>query len=63
MGNRERLDIKPLPELRQAIDRWRAGQPGVPSRAAAARMILEQALGVGAVKPPVKRPPKRKAPK
>ena len=37
---RDRVDFYPLPELRQALDQWRARQPGLPSRAEAVRHIL-----------------------
>jgi hypothetical protein len=38
------LDIYPKPELLEALDRWRGQQPGVPPRAAAARMLMEDGL-------------------
>jgi hypothetical protein len=36
--------------LLEALDRWRTAQPDRPLRAAAIRRLIEQALGVGAVK-------------
>jgi hypothetical protein len=39
-----RLDIKPSADLRLAIDRWRATQPEIPSRAEAARRLIEIGL-------------------
>ena len=44
MPQQPKLEIYPSPELRDALDRWRAAQPGIPSRAAAARFLLEKAL-------------------
>ncbi len=44
MPQQPKLEIYPSPELRDALDRWRASQPGIPSRAAAARFLLEKAL-------------------
>jgi hypothetical protein len=39
-----RLDIKPSLDLRKAIDRWRIEEPSAPSRAKAARMLIEIGL-------------------
>jgi hypothetical protein len=49
---RTRLDFYPSPELRLALDRWRIEQDGSPSRAEAARQLIEEALVArGAFKP------------
>jgi hypothetical protein len=42
--SRVRLDLYPSEELRDALDRWRFEQPGVPNRAAAARQLLHEIL-------------------
>jgi hypothetical protein len=42
--SRVRLDLYPSEELRNALDRWRFEQPGVPNRAAAARQLLHEIL-------------------
>lgn len=39
-----RLDIYPDAELVQALDRWRAKQPGLPSRAEAARELIRRGI-------------------
>ena len=39
-----RLDILPSLALRRAIDRWRIEQPDAPTRAEAARRLIEAAL-------------------
>jgi hypothetical protein len=41
---RIRLDVYPSEEMRDALDRWRFEQPGVPNRAAAARRLLNEIL-------------------
>jgi hypothetical protein len=41
---KERMDIYPSVGLREALDRWRVKQAGIPSRAEAARRLLEWAL-------------------
>jgi hypothetical protein len=41
---RLRLDLYPSPELIEALDRLRAQTPGLPSRAEAARSLLEEGL-------------------
>lgn len=57
----ERFDIYPKKALLDALDRWRAQQPGIPSRAEAARTLLEEALTkAGAMKPPPARRPRKK---
>jgi hypothetical protein len=61
-GPRIRLDIHPSEELRLALDRWRIEQPGGPSRAEAARRLVEEGLvAKGAFKPAAKAPAKQKA--
>ena len=40
----KRLEVYPSDELQSALDRWRFLQPGVPSRAEAARRLLGLAL-------------------
>lgn len=40
----KRMDIYPSPDLQKAVDRWRARQPDIPSRAEAARRLIEKAL-------------------
>lgn len=47
-----RLDIKPSLALRKAIDRWRATQPEIPSRAEAARKLIELGLSTAALSAP-----------
>lgn len=42
-----RLDIMPSLDLRKAIDRWRIEQPDAPSRAEAARRLIEIGLQAG----------------
>lgn len=42
--SRLRFDLYPPPELVEAIDRYRARLPGVPPRAVAARLLLEEVL-------------------
>jgi hypothetical protein len=44
MPDKPRLDIYPPPEMVDALDRWRGRQPGVPTRAEAARRLVEIAL-------------------
>ena len=44
MAEKLRFDVYPTPELLELIDRWRGQQPGVPSRAEAARRLLTDAL-------------------
>jgi hypothetical protein len=39
-----RLEIRPSPELRRRIDRWRGRQDGIPPASEAARLLLEFAL-------------------
>jgi hypothetical protein len=41
---RVRLDLYPDEAMRDALDRWRFQQPGVPNRAAAARQLLGEIL-------------------
>ena len=42
--SRPRFELYPSPELIEGIDRYRAGLPGVPPRADAARRLLEEIL-------------------
>jgi hypothetical protein len=56
MTNKRRLEIYPDSELLLRLDRWRIEQPGAPSRAEAARRLLDGALpAAGQVKPARKR--------
>ncbi len=56
MENKHRLELNPTPELVEALDRWRAQQPGLPPRATAARQLLEKVLAAeGALQQPKKR--------
>jgi hypothetical protein len=62
MDKRIRLDIYPSEELRLALDRWRIEQPGGPTRSAAARWLIEEALiNKGAFRPAKKAPASRAA--
>jgi hypothetical protein len=60
MGNaperRLRLDLYPSPELIEALDRLRAQTPGLPSRAEAARGLLEEGLKTRGLLPTPKKP-------
>jgi hypothetical protein len=60
---RTRLDFYPSPELRLALDRWRIEQDGSPSRAEAARQLIEEALIARGAFKPAKAAAKRRAPK
>jgi hypothetical protein len=42
--NRLRFELHPEPDLVEAVDRFRAQTPGLPSRAEAGRMLIEEAL-------------------
>jgi hypothetical protein len=56
MADKHRLEIYPDRELLLRLDRWRIEQPDAPSRAEAARRLLDEALpAVEQVKPASKR--------
>ena len=55
---RLRLDLYPSPELIEALDRLRVQTPGIPSRAEAARTLLEEGLKARGLMP-VPRKPRR----
>ena len=40
----ERFEMRAAPEFLAAVDKWRAKQPGLPSRAEAIRQLVEKAL-------------------
>jgi hypothetical protein len=58
MDQRLRLDVYPSLELRRAIDKWRLQQDDPPSRAEAARQLIEIGLAAdgGQVQPAKKSP-------
>ena len=62
MDKRIRLDIYPSEELRLALDRWRIEQPGGPTRAEAARWLLEEALITKGAFRPAKKAAAKEAP-
>ena len=55
MAEKLRFDVYPTPELLELIDRWRGQQPGVPSRAEAARRLLTDALEARVKRQPARR--------
>jgi hypothetical protein len=60
-GRPLRLELYPTPELLEALDRWRAQQPGIPQRADAGRRLLEEMLTIKGVLPAKATAPKRAA--
>ena len=61
MENKHRLELNPTSELIEALDRWRAQQPGLPPRATAARQLLEKVLTAEGALPAKATVPKRPA--
>jgi hypothetical protein len=55
MAQKLRFDVYPTLELLELLDRWRGQQPGVPSRAEAARRLLTEALESKVKRQPVRR--------
>jgi hypothetical protein len=55
MAEKLRFDVYPTLELLELLDRWRGQQPGVPSRAEAARRLLTEALEAKVKRQPVRR--------